>query len=333
MFGMRRRDFVALLGGAAAGWPIAAGAQQADRVRRIAMLQPLGADDPEAQLRVSAFNGRLKELGWSDGSNVRIDYRWTSGDAVRMRAQAAELVSVKPDVILGVSTPVVAALRQETLTIPIVFVQVIDPVAAGFVISLARPGGNVTGITNFEFTIGGKWLETLKEISPQLVRVAVLYNPKTAPYAGSLLGSIASAAPSFAIEPTDTPIQDAAGIGRAIDAFAQKPNSGLLVLPDSTTLLHRDLIIARAAQHRLPAVYPFRYFAINGGLFSYGTDAADTHRQAVSYVDRILRGTKPEDLPVQAPIKFELVVNLKTAKALRLTIPPTLLARADEVIE
>jgi len=330
---IRRRDFITLLGGAAAAWPLAARAQRTERVRRIGMLQPLAADDPEAQLRVSAVNGRLKELGWTDGSNVRIDYRWTSGNTALMRTQAADLVSLTPDVILGASTPVVAALRAETSTIPIVFVQVIDPVAAGFVTSLARPGGNVTGITNFEFTVGGKWLETLKEISPRLVRVAVLYNPKTAPYAGSLLRSIGSAAPSFAVEPTDTPVANAAEIERAIDSFAQMSNSGLLVLPDSTTLLHRDLIIARAAHHRLPAIYPFRYFAINGGLASYGTDAADTHRQAVSYVDRILRGTKPEDLPVQAPIKFELIVNLKAAKALGLEVPPTLLARADEVIE
>jgi putative tryptophan/tyrosine transport system substrate-binding protein len=224
---------------------------------------------------------------------------------------------------------VVAALRAETTTIPIVFVQVIDPVAAGFVTSLARPGGNLTGITNFEFTVGGKWLETLKEILPQLARVAVLYNPKTAPYAPSF----EAAAPSFAMEAINTPTQDSAETERAIDAFAQKPNSGLLVLPDASTLLDRDLIIARAAQHRLPAVYPFRYFAVNGGLASYGIDAADTHRQAVFYIDRILRGTKPEELPVQAPNKFELVINLKTAKALGLEIPATLLARADEVIE
>jgi putative ABC transport system substrate-binding protein len=328
---MRRREFFMLLGGAAAGWPLAARAQT-DRVRHIAMLQPLAADDPEAQLRASAAKGRLKELGWSDGTNLQIDYRWTSGNAARLRAQAAELVSLKPDVILAASTPVVAALRTETSTIPIVFVQVVDPVAAGFVVSLARPGGNVTGITNFEFMVGSKWLEILKEISPPLVRVAVLYSPKTAPYAGSLLRSISLAAPSFAMEPIDTPVQDAAEIERAIDGSAQ-PNSGLLVLPDATTLLHRDFIIARAAQHRLPAVYPFRYFAASGGLVSYGTDSADAHRQAASYVDRILHGTKPQDLPVQAPIKFEMVVNLKTAKALGITVPLTLQARADEVIE
>ena len=330
---MKRREFITLLGGATAAWPIAALAQQTERVRRVGMLQPLAASDPEAQLRLSTVRQRLEELGWRDGHNVRIDYRWASADAVRIRALAAELVNLKPDAILGASTPVVAALRAETSTIPIVFVQVIDPVAAGFVTSLARPGGNLTGITNFEFTVGGKWLETLKEMSPQLARVAVLYNPKTAPYAPSLLRSVEAAAPSFAMEAIDTPTQDPAETERAINAFAQKPNSGLLVLPDASTLLDRDLIIARAAQHRLPAVYPFRYFAVNGGLVSYGTDAADTHRQAVSYVDRILRGTKPEELPVQAPNKFELVINIKTAKALGLDIPPTLLARADEVIE
>ncbi len=250
-----------------------------------------------------------------------------------MRAQAKELVSLKPDVIVGTSTPVVGALRAETRTIPILFVQVVDPVAAGFVTSLARPGGNLTGITNFEFSMGGKWLETLKEISPQLARVAVLYNPKTAPYAGVLLRSVAAAAPSFAIELTDTPLQDTAETGHAIDTFAQQSNGGLLVLPDASTLFHRDLIIARAAQHRLPAVYPFRYFAVSGGLVSYGINAADTYRQVASYADRILRGAKPEELPVQAPIKFELVINLKTAKALGLAVPPLMLARADEVIE
>jgi putative tryptophan/tyrosine transport system substrate-binding protein len=330
---MKRRDFIWLLGGAAAAWPLAARGQQSERMRRIGMLQPLAATDPEAQLRVSAFHRRLQELGWTDGHNVRIDYRWTPGDTARMRAQAAELVSLKPDVIVGVSTPVVVALRAETRTIPILFVQVIDPVAAGFVTSLARPGGNLTGITNFEFTMGSKWLETLKETSPQLARVAVLYNPKTAPYAGSLLQSVAAAAPLFAMEPTDSPVQDAAETARAIDAFAQKSNSGLLVLPDASTALHRGLIIARAAQHRLPAVYPFRYFAVSGGLVSYGTDAAEAHRQVASYVDRVLRGTKPGELPVQAPIKCELVINLKTAKALGLTVPLTLQASADEVIE
>jgi putative ABC transport system substrate-binding protein len=328
-----RREFVTLLGSAATAWSVPAGAQQGERMRRITVLMPLAADDPEARARILAFHRRLRELGWTDGQNVRIDYRWALGDTARIRAQAAESVSLKPDIIVGSSTPVVTALRAESRTIPILFVQVIDPVAAGFVNSLARPGGNLTGITNFEFTMGGKWLETLKEISPQLARVAVLYDPKTAPYAGSLLRSIAAAAPSFAIEPTDTPVQDAGETERAIEGFAQKPDGGLLVLPDVSTLFYRDLIITRAAQHRLPAVYPFRYFATSGGLVSYGIDSVDTYRQVASYVDRILRGSKPEDLPVQAPAKFELVINAQTAKKLGLNVPPTLLARADEVIE
>jgi putative ABC transport system substrate-binding protein len=324
---MKRRAFITLLGGAAAAWPLAARAQQPERMRRIGMLQPLAAHDPEAQPRVSAFQQRLQELGWADDKNVRTDYRWAPGDTARTRTEAAALVSLKPDVIVGASTPVVVALRGETHTIPILFVQVIDPVAAGFVTSLARPGGNVTGIATFEFSMGGKWLETLKDISPQLARVAVLYNPKTAPFAGLLLRSIVAAAPSFALEPIDTPVQGAAEIERAIDTLAPKSNGGLLVLPDTSNLLYRELITARAAKHRLP------YFALGGGLVSYGTDATDAHRQIASYVDRILRGTKPEDLPVQAPNKFELVINLKTARALGLEIPPTLLARADEVIE
>jgi putative tryptophan/tyrosine transport system substrate-binding protein len=323
-----RREFLFTLGGTAFAWPLAARAQ-GERMRHIGVLEPLGADDPEGQQRISSLQQGLQELGWTEGHNVRIEYRWApGGDTTRMRAEAAELVSLKPDVIVGVSTPVVAALRAETHTIPILFVQVVNPVAAGFVTSFARPGGNVTGITNFEFTMGGKWLEILKEISTQLARVAVLYNPKTAPYAGSILQSIAAAAPSFAIEPIDTPFQDADEAERAIDTFAQKANGGLLVLPDASTLVHRERIIARAAQHRLPAVYPFRYFAVSGGLVSYGTDSADAHRQIASYVDRILRGVKPDELPIQAPNKFELVINQRTAKALGLTVPQTLLSAA-----
>jgi putative ABC transport system substrate-binding protein len=330
---MKRREFITLLGGVAAGWPLAARSQQGERMRRIGVLQPLAADDPDVQPRVSAFQRGLQKLGWTDGHNVRIDYRWAPGGTASVRAQAAELVSLKPDVIMGNSTPVVVALRAETRTIPIVFMQVIDPVAAGFITSLARPGGNLTGITNFEFSMGSKWLETLKEISPQVAHVAVLYNPKTAPFAGILLRSIAAAAASFAMEPIDAPVQNATETERAIETCAQKSNGGLLVLPDASTLFHRDLIIARAVQHRLPAVYPFRFFAAKGGLVSYGIDTTEAYRQVASYIDRILRGTKPEDLPVQAPNKYELVINLKTAKTLGLTVPSTLLARADEVIE
>jgi putative tryptophan/tyrosine transport system substrate-binding protein len=334
---MKRRAFITLIGSAAAApsllWPLAGWAQHPQPMRRIGVLIPLAADDPEALPRVSAFQRGLQEFGWVDGHNVQIDYRWASEDTTRIRAQAADLVSLKPDVIVGTGTPAVAALRAHAQTIPILFTQVVDPVAAGFVSSIARPGGNLTGITNFEFAMGGKWLEILKEISPELARVAVLYNAKTAPYAPSLLSSITTGAPSFTITVIDSPAQDYAEIERAIDSLAQESNAGLLVLPDVSTLSYRDLIIARATQHRLPAVYPFRFFAVRGGLVSYGIDAADTYRQIASYVDRILRGAQPADLPVQAPTKFELIINLKTAKTLGLEIPPTLLARADEVIE
>jgi ABC-type uncharacterized transport system substrate-binding protein len=330
---MKRRDFITMLGGATAAWPLAVRAQQPQQMRVVGVIQPLATSDPDAPLRAKAFQQRLHELAWTEGGNLQIDYRWAGTDAARIRFHAREMVSLKPDVILAISTPVVAALRDETRTVPIVFAQVIDPVAAGFVASLARPAGNITGVTNFEFTMGGKWLETLKDVLPSLVRVAVVYNPKTAPYAQSLLRSIAAAAPSFAVELIDTPVQEATEIERAIDTFGRAPNAGLIVLPDATTLVHRELIIARAARYRLPAIYPFRYFAASGGLMSYGTDAIDAHRQAAAYVDRILRGTKPEELPVQAPNKFELVINLKTAKALRLDVPQSLLARADEVIE
>jgi putative tryptophan/tyrosine transport system substrate-binding protein len=333
MHDMRRREFITLLSGAAVAWPLAARAQQGERMRHIGVLMPIAANDPEAQPRVAAFQRRLQELGWTDGHNVRIDYRWAPEDTAGMRAQAAELVSLKPDAIVAGGSPAVAALQAETRTIPILFMQVIDPVAAGFVTSLSRPGGNLTGITNFEFAMGSKWLEILKEISPQLARVAVLYNPKTARYAGMLSSVTAAAASSLAIELTDTPFQDAGVIERAIDAIAQKSNGGLLVLPDVSTLKHRDLIIARTAQRRLPAVYPFRFFSVNGGLVSYGIDVTASYRQIAPYVDRILRGAQPQDLPVQAPTKFELIINLKTAKALSLEVPPTLLALADEVIE
>jgi putative tryptophan/tyrosine transport system substrate-binding protein len=331
---VKRRHFITLLGGATAAWPLTARAQQPNRVWRIAMLQPLAPDDPEAQLRIATFRRRLQELGWIDGQNVRIDYGWAPGDTNRMRAQAAELVRLKPDVIVGAATPVVVALQAETQTIPILFVQVFDPVAAGLVTSLAHPGGNLTGITNFESAIAGKWLELLKQVSPQVARVAILYYPKTAPYAGSYLRLLAAAAPSFALELVDTPVHDAADTQSAINAFAQQQaNGGLLVFPDVSTAFHRDLIIALAAKHRLPAMYPFRYFALSGGLVAYGIDSADSYRQIASYVDQILRGRKPEELPVQAPVKFELIINVKTAKALGIEVPAMLLALADEVME
>lgn len=328
-----RRELIAAFGGAAA-WSFAGQAQRSDRMRRIGVLHALAADEPEAQLRIATFRRRLQELGWTDGQNVRIDYGWAPGDTARMRAQAAELVRLKPDVIVGAGTPVVRALQAETHTIPILFVQVFDPAAAGLVTSLAHPGGNLTGITNFEKAVGGKWLELLKQISPQIARVAILYYPKTAPYAGSILRLLAAAAPSFAVELVDTPVHDAADTQSAIDSFAQQePNGALLVFPDVSTAFHRDLIIAHAAKHRLPAVYPFRRFVLSGGLIAYGIDAVDTYRQIASYVDQILRGRKPEELPMQAPVKFELFINLKTARALGLNVPLSLLERANRVAQ
>lgn len=329
---MKRRKFIKLLGGTAV-LPLAVRAQQSERLKRIVMIQALESSDPEAQLRAKAFQQRLVELGWIEGRNVRIDYRWIGSNPDRIRSNVAEVASLKPDVIFAAATPVVAALRDETRAVPIVFVQVVDPVAAGLVASLGRPGGNITGVTNFEYAMGGKWLEALKEVSPSLVRVAVIYSPKTAPYAKSLLRSIADAAPSFSIEPIDTPYHEASEINLVIDNFAQTPNGGLVVLPDTSTLAHRDRIIEGAARHRLPAIYPFRYFVASGGLMSYGTDSIGAVKQATSYVDRILRGAHPDELPVQAPNNFDLVLNLKTAKALGVDLPPTLLARADDVIE
>jgi putative ABC transport system substrate-binding protein len=328
-----RRKLLAAFGGAAA-WPLATHAEQPERMRRIGVLHNLAADDAEAQLRIATFRRQLQELGWIDGQNLEINDGWAPGDTTRMRAEAAELVRLKPDVLIGAGTPIVLALQAETHTIPILFVQVFDPVAAGLVSSLAHPGGNLTGITNFEHAVAGKWLELLKQISPQIARVATLYFPKTAPYAGSYLRSLAAAAPSFAVELVDTPIHDAAEIQGAIDVFArQQSNGGLLVFPDVSTTYHRDLIIALAAKYKLPAMYPFRFFARSGGLVAYGNDPADAYRQIASYVGQILRGRKPEELPVQAPVKFELIINLKTAKAFNLTIPDRLLALADEVIE
>jgi ABC-type uncharacterized transport system substrate-binding protein len=333
MSGMRRREFVILLGGgAAAAWPLAARAQQSNRLRVVGVLLAMAPDDPEAQLRIKAFEAGLRELGWTEGRNLRLEYRWAVGDAALLRKQAAELVGLAPDLILATSTPVLAALRQEK-TLPIVFVQVTDPIGGGFVPNLARPGGSLTGFTSFEFTIGSKWLEALKHVAPAVTRVALIFNPDTAPFAHLFWQPVEDAAPSFDVEPMQAPVRDVGEIERTIAAFARNANGGLMVLPDVSTTNHRDLIIALAARHRLPAVYPYRYFATSGGLMSYGTDLADVYRRAASYVDRILKGAVPGDLPVQAPAKFEFVINLKTANALGLTVPPRWLGRADEVIE
>jgi putative ABC transport system substrate-binding protein len=332
MADMRRRDFIALLGSATAGWPLAARAQQGGHGRRLVALMSMAADDPEAQPRVAAFESGLRELGWLDGHNLRVEYRWVS-EGELLRRNAAELAQMPPDLIVATSTPVMAALREKGLGVPIMFVQVTDPVGNGFVASLARPGGNITGFTNFEFSIGTKWLEALKQIAPRVTRVALIYNPETAPYADLFQRPVEAAAPAFAVMPITVAARSVAELESAVDAFARTPTGGLLVLPDVTNLIHRDQIIALAARHRLPAVYPYRYYAASGGLLSYGSEQADVFRRAASYVDRILKGASPGELPVQAPTKYELVINLKTAKALDLEVPPMLIARADEVIE
>jgi putative ABC transport system substrate-binding protein len=325
---MRRRDFVSLLGGATA-WPFAARAQQPSGVRRIGVLMNLS--DRERQLELVAFRKRLEELGWSEGRTIRIDERWAAGDLNRLHGYATELVSLKPDVIFCEGTPVVASLKQATRTVPIVFVNANDPISFGFVASMARPGGNITGFVSFEPAIGGKWLEMLREIAPNVARVALIYNPLT--HTGQHFESIESVSRSLAVIPIRLPFRDAAEIERRIDDFAGEPNGGILVMPDTSTILHGDLIVRLVARHRLPAVYPFPLFVTQGGLACYGIDTREQYRQAAEYVDRIIRGAKPAELPVQLPTKFELVFNLKTAKALGLEIPPTMLGRADEVIE
>jgi putative ABC transport system substrate-binding protein len=330
---MKRRQFITLLGGAAVAWPLATRAQQPERMRRIGVLMHLAADDLEGQARIAAFLQGLQEWRWAVGRNVRIDYRWALGDAERSRRYAAELVALAPDAILAAGGAVVAPLLQATRTVPIVFVQTPDPVGSGFVASLARPGGNATGFTIFEFGISGKWLELLKEIAPRVTRAAVLRDLALAAGSGQL-GAIQSVAPSFGVELSPIDVRGADEIEHAVTAFARSStNSGLIVTGSALATVHRDLIVALAARHRLPAVYPVRVFATGGGLISYGPDSIDPYRQAAGYVDRILRGEKPADLPVQTPTRYELVINLKTAKTLGLDVPPTLLARADEVIE
>jgi putative tryptophan/tyrosine transport system substrate-binding protein len=328
---MRRRDFIAALGGAA-GWPLVARAQQPDRIRRIGVLMNLVADDSQAPTRVAAFAQGLQEFGWAMGRNVRIDYRWGAGVDDLYRRYGAELVALAPDLILASGGPAVNAVQQASHTMPVVFVDTTDPVAAGFVANLSRPGGYATGFTQFEFGMSGKWLELLKEIAPGVTRAAVIRNPMT-PAGSGQLGAIQAVAPSFRVEISLIDVRDTSEIEHAIAAFAREPNGGLIVLSTSLALAHREQIIASAARYRLPAVYPFRIYVNNGGLVSYGPDQIDPYRRAAGYVDRILKGEKPADLPVQAPTKYELVINLKTAKALGLDLPATLLARADEVIE
>jgi putative ABC transport system substrate-binding protein len=329
----KRREFMALVGSAAAAWPLAARAQQPERMRRIGVLMPAAADDADARDRLRPFQQGLQQLGWNDGHNIRIDYRWGTSDAETIYKNAADLIALAPDVILANGTPALKALRQETRTIPIVFVQVTDPVAQGIVSSLTHPGGNITGFSAYEFSIGGKWLELLKEVAPRIVRVKLLFNPKTAPYANYYLRSFEAAASSFAAEAIPTPVQDASELERAIMTLAAEPNAGLIAMPDVFTTAHRDLIISLAARHHIPGVYPLRVFAENGGLLSYGIEPTDAFRRAATYVDRILRGAKPAELPVQLPSKYTLIINLKTAKALGLTVPLIMQMTADEVIE
>jgi putative ABC transport system substrate-binding protein len=332
MSGMRRRDFIRLIGGAAAAWPLPARAQQPEGMRRVGVLMAFAENDPEAQASITVFRQALQKLGWSDGRNVRIDCRWGGADRERISGYAIELVGLKPDVILVSTGLVLQPLRQETRSIPIVFTQTSEPVQNGFVASLGHPGGNITGFTTFEDSVWGKSLEMLKEVAPHVARVAVILNPDQVPQAG-MWRAVEVAAPSLGVKATAFPVRNAADIERAINAFASEPNGGLIVLPSGATTVYRELIIALAARHRLPAIYAFRQFIADGGLISYGFDLAEQYRGAAAYVDRILRGEKPGDLPVQQPTKFELVINLKTAKALGLQVPSQLQQLADEVIE
>jgi putative ABC transport system substrate-binding protein len=330
---MRRRDFIALAGCAAAAWPLAARGQQAGQMRRVGVLMSFAEIDPQAQARVAAFRKGLQELGWAEGRNIRIDIRWATSDAALMQRFAKELVALQPDLILSHNTPSTAALLQQTRTITIVFAVVSDPIGSGFIASFPRPGGNVTGFTNIEPTMAGKWLELLKEIAPRVARVAFLFNPATAPYAEYYLSPFKAAAASFSLDAIAAPVRDTSELESAIAAQARTPNGSLVVMTDSFLVAHRAEITSLAARYRLPAVYPFRAFIELGGLLSYGNDLLDSFRRAAAYADRILKGAMPSELPVQAPVKFELVINLKTAKALGLDVPVQLQQRADELIE
>src|SRR5450759_598366 len=330
---MRRREFTILLGGATVAWSVAAHAQQTERVRRIGVLTFSVESDKEGQSSVAAFREELRKLGWMEGRNIEIDIRWAAGDVELMKRFAKELAAFQPDLILTSSTPAAAAMLQQTRTIPIVFVIVADPVGSGFVASLPRPGGNATGFTPIVRSLGGKWVQLLKEIAPRLARVALLFNPPTATFVEGYLDPFRAAAASVGAEAIIAPVNDMPGLESLITTEARAPNGGLVVIPDAFTIQHRAEIIALAARHRIPAVYWSRSFTEIGGLISYGPFIVDEYRRAALYVDRILKGSKPSELPVQAPVKFELVVNLKTARALGLDVPPSLLAAADEVID
>jgi ABC-type uncharacterized transport system substrate-binding protein len=330
---MKRREFIALIGGAAVASPLAARAQNPDRVRRVVFLHSLAENDPEVQARIAVFRRELETLGWTENRNVQIEHRFSGGDLARIQAYTAEAVSSAPDLIIATSSPVTAALKQATHTIPIVFSVVNDPVGQGFVASLARPGGNITGFTFVDFPMIGKWLELLKEIAPGVRRITFVFNPPTAPWLPFFLREFGAAPPSLAAELSETPMHDEAEIEAAITAFARQPGGGLIVTPGPFINTHRALIMALAERHRLPAIYSFRQFVTEGALMSYGPDSMDIVRRSASYVDRILKGEKPADLPVQAPTKYELAINLRTAMALGLDVPWFLQQRADEVIE
>ena len=330
---MKRREFITLVGATAATWPLAARAQQSNEIKRIGVLLPYAQDDPEASLRFTTLREELLKLGWTEGRNVRFEQRRSGSDAEAISKFAREVVDLRPDVILTDTTPMTAAVLHETRTIPIVFVQVGDPVGSGFVASFQHPGGNATGFNNFPPTLTSKWLELLMEIVPRTARVMYLFNPPTAPFAQGFLEPLKGAASSIGVEIVASPVHDPADVETVIAGFAREPDGGLIVLPSTFMLVHRDLIIGPAERYRLPAIYAFRYFAENGGLISYGNVPADEYRQAATYIDQILRGAKPADLPVQLSVKYELVVNLKTAKAMGLKIPESFLVRADKVIE
>jgi putative tryptophan/tyrosine transport system substrate-binding protein len=329
---MRRREFIAVLGSAAA-WPLTGRAQQPTGIRRVGVLMNLSENDLETQHLVTVFREALTQLGWDDGRNLRIDYRWAGGDVARIRTFAKELVELSPDIIVAYATPSVLALQRETRSIPIVFLSVTDPVGQGLVASLAHPGGNITGFQVFEISLGTKWMEALKQIAPNLRRVTTIVNPRTAPYYPLYVSAIEKAASSLAVTLVVVEVHDDADIERAISALAREPDNGLFVMPDSFNMVHRRTIIALVDQYRVPAIYYFSLFATDGGLISYGPDELDMFRRAAGYVDRILKGAKASDLPIQQPSNFRLVVNLKAAKALGIEIPTSLLARADEVIE
>jgi len=329
---MRRREFIKVLAGSASIWPLAAHAQQPDRVRHIGYLNVTEENDPQNQTMIGEFTQRLQELGWTSGRNVLIDFRFGGSDPMRISQLATELVEGHPDLIIASGTAGAAALRQQSLSIPIVFVQVVDPVLAGFVTNLARPEGNITGFTNFEFSVGGKWLQLLKQCAPAISRIAVVFDPANPSWA-AYLRTIEAAAPSFGVQLTPAGVRDAAEIKQRVAAFARGPNGAVVVLPSPVTNQYRESIIAATAEQRLPAMYPYRFFTVDGGLMSYGSSLLDVYRGAASYADRILKGAKVAELPVQQPTKYELVINLKTAKAMNLIVPQSLLASADAVIE